>query len=83
MPKFVKKTIPIEAIEATGSDYLHTTFPNLRWRKTKLSGGQVYNELHKSWINFDFGDFLNITSDGDVYPIERKVFFATYDRVED
>lgn len=77
--KFVKKPLPIDVLEATGSDELYADAPNLRWRKTRIDGGEVYNELHNSWIGFKFGDVFNITSNADVYPIERKVFTETYE----
>ena len=79
--KYVKRPIPIEVLEASSSDDLHKLAPQLRWKKTKIDGGEVYNELHGSWIGFKFGDVFNITNDKDVYPIERKVFEATYEAV--
>ena len=77
--KYVKRPTPIEVVEATCSDDLSKT--TIRWHKTKINGGEVYNELHDSWIKFSFGDVLNITDDTDVYPIERKVFEKTYEKV--
>lgn len=75
---YVKKPVAIEVLEATSSDDLHTR-TGLRWRKTRIDGGEVYNELHDSWINFKFGDVFNITKNEDIYPIDRKTFFDTYE----
>lgn len=67
-------------LEAHSSDQLHT-YPNLRWRKTRIDGGEVYNELHDSWIGFKFGDVFNVTKNEDVYPIEREIFEKTYEEL--
>lgn len=76
---YIKRAIPILAVEANSSDQLHLLAPTLlTWRKTRIDGGEVYNKLHDSWIGFKFGDVLNISNRDDVYPIERAVFEATY-----
>ena len=77
--QYVKKAIPIQVLEAFSSDYIRANYPNLRWEKTEIGGGEVYNQLHNSWIKFRFGDIFNITDDKDVYPIDRGTFFETYD----
>ncbi len=78
---YVKNPTPIEALEAVSSDDLHAR--EIKFRKTRIDGGEVYNELHDSWIGFKFGDVFNITNSQDIYPIERKVFEATYRKVDE
>lgn len=81
---YVKRPIPITVLEAADSDTMRATMPAwVQWRKTRIDGGEVFNRLHDSWIGFTFGDVFNITNEEDVYPIERKVFESTYDKVTD
>lgn len=44
-------------------------------------GWHVFNELHGSWIGVKEGDFLNVTSLQDVYPIDASYFSMNYDVV--
>lgn len=78
---YVKRPLPVCVIETESSDQLHG-FTAIVWRKTRIDGGEVYNQLHDSWIGFKFGDMLNVTTPGDIYPIERSVFENTYVREE-
>ena len=76
--RYVKKPIPVQMLEATSSDDLHAR-PDIIWRKTRIDGGEVYNDLHMSWIGFSFGDVFNVSNPSDIYPIERRVFESTYE----
>ena len=76
---FVQKRIPIQTIEAVGSDYLFKHAPYVIWRKTRIDGGDVYSFLHTSWVPFNFGDVFNVTDPWNVHPINRAVFEATYE----
>ncbi len=80
---FVKKPNPNCAVEAASSDYLLAHAPDVIWEKTRLDGGKVYNRLHQSWIEFNFGDVFNVSNLVDVYPIDRAVFEATYEDVNE
>lgn len=44
---------------------------------------RVWNELHRSWIVCSAGDFLRVDTPGDVYPIDRATFEATYELVQE
>lgn len=75
--KFRKKPTTIEAIEFGPSSLP----PGIRATMVREKDGewQVWNELHRSWINVKLGDMVNITKYEDVYPIERATFDATYE----
>lgn len=42
----------------------------------------VWNELHKSEINLEPGDFVNVSNSGDYYPIKKEIVASTYEKVE-
>jgi hypothetical protein len=42
---------------------------------------EVWNELHQSWIGLVAGDFINVSTPGDVYPIKADVVAASYERI--
>jgi hypothetical protein len=78
----IKRPIPIEVTVFEPSqkpwpigveDVLLEGSPTGRYR--------VWNELHKSWISLDPGDYVNVTAPGDTYPIAKAVFDSTYDIV--
>lgn len=46
---------------------------------TNLVQFKVWNELHKSFIGFKIGDYLNVTDANDVYPIDRDYFDKHYE----
>ena len=73
---YIKKPTPQEFLEAIGMDDLNAR--NLKWQKTAIDGGEVWNERYKMWIEFTFGDVLNITDSQDVYPVPREIFLSTY-----
>ena len=77
--KAVKRPIPIEVVEFHPDTVLQL---GVIFMGTP-NGYRVFNNLHKSYIGVEIGDFLNITNLDDVYPINREVFFNTYDVVEE
>ncbi|HSH45179.1 MAG TPA: hypothetical protein VK966_04960 [Longimicrobiales bacterium] len=44
---------------------------------------EAWNELHESWVGLRPGDFLRVDKPGDVYPIDRATFEATYELVQE
>lgn len=42
----------------------------------------VWNELHQSNIRIEEGDWVCVDDPGDVYPVKRVIFEATYTSVE-
>jgi len=42
---------------------------------------EVYNALHKSWIKLDPGDYINVSTPGDYYPIKAHIVAASYERI--
>jgi hypothetical protein len=72
----VKKPIEITAVEFDG-----TAPDGVEIREWSPQRYSVFNRLHISWIEFAVGDMLNIGDLGDVYPIDRATFEATYDIV--
>lgn len=77
--KAVKKAVVIEVVEFDPHDIvpvgamLQVDPDDGSWR--------VFNELHTSWIGVKPGDYLNVTSLADVYPIDRAYFESHYDVV--
>jgi hypothetical protein len=61
-----------------------TAHPGVQIGAGAGTGGQtaVWNELHKSWIGLSEGDYLNVSNPGDIYPISKAVFEATYEVVK-
>jgi hypothetical protein len=44
---------------------------------------EVWNALHGSWIGLSPGDYLNVTTPGDHYPVKRAVVDAHYERIDE
>lgn len=42
----------------------------------------VWNGLHGSWIAIQPGDWVNVTDEGDTYPIAQQVFAERYEPVD-
>ena len=42
----------------------------------------VFNELHKSEITLESGDYVNVTTEGDYYPIKAHIVAESYEPVE-
>lgn len=70
--KAVKRPIPIEVVQFT------LAAPPACVQARADGSHFVWNELHQSEINIKPGDYLNVTSPGDIYPIEEAVFASTY-----
>ncbi len=51
-------------------------------RLLENGGACVWNELHGSAINIEVGDFINVSTPGDIYPIKAAVVAETYEPVE-
>lgn len=78
MARYRKLPAEIEAEEFTGAaiDCVSIVGP--------LGYNEVYNKLHDSWIKLKVGDFVRTDlAPDDVYPIDREVFFNTYELVEE
>lgn len=74
--KAIKKPIPIEVLEFDPAQIptgVLTVERDGEWK--------VFNRLHGSWIGVKSGDYLNVGSMADVYPIDRDTFLRTYDPV--
>lgn len=71
--KYQKKPIVVELVEFT------RTGPENGYVRARSDGTfYVWNDLHKSEINIDYGDFINISSPGDYYPIKQHIVESTY-----
>lgn len=86
MPKYVKKRIPIEAVQTgkvRGSEL--RKFANnliiLDGPEDDFDTGYyaVYDRLHDTWVQFKIGDWIAKGVQGEFYPIEKDVFEQTYD----
>ena len=79
--KAVKKPIPID-VQLFDPDAIPPSIPlNVTFRGD--SGWQIWNPLHKSFINLKKGDYVNITNPEDTYPIEAEVFQNTYEVISE
>ncbi len=73
--KYRKKAIEVNLIEFTGE-------PN-NYVKTRINNSTyIWNNLHKSEINIEIGDFINISTPDDYYPIKKSIVESTYEKVE-
>ena len=73
----VKKPTPITVLEIID---MSSVPPDISVERTGNSEFpfQIWNHMSKQWIQFQAGDFLNITNLQDVYPIPKAVFYETY-----
>jgi len=46
------------------------------------SSFEVWNALHGSWIKLDPGDYINIPTPGDYYPIKASIVAINYQQVK-
>lgn len=75
MPFYRKKATVQELIE-----YRPGELP-LGVRTREDGSAYVWNELHKSEVNLDPGDFVNVSTPGDLYPIKAAVVAESYELV--
>lgn len=74
--KFQKKAVQVELVQFT------RTGPENGYVRARSDGTFfVWNDLHKSEIGIEYGDFINISTPGDYYPIKQHIVESTYDRL--
>jgi len=75
--KAIKKPILVDVVRFDAETDLppavRVRFTEKRWT--------VWNQLHDSWIGVTPGDYLNVTTPGDIYPIDAAYFAEHYDLV--
>jgi hypothetical protein len=88
---YVKKPIPVEAIQWTGDnvqevmDFALGHFRVLSEVHGVFSDGvtaQVYDKHHKHWGNVLTGQYIIRGVQGEFYPIAEDILVETYDMVE-
>lgn len=81
MSKYRSLPKVIEAIEFKwDADYEE----EIQLRRIEGNKFQVWNDLHKSWINVSDGDMIRVdNAPEDVYPIKREIFDVTYELIEE
>ncbi len=91
MPLFKKKATVQELVQYTrgtsrnGSRYLHMHQDGSAWPYVQIrqdGTAYVWNELHRSEINLDDGDYVNVTTPGDFYPIKAAIVAESYEPME-
>jgi len=84
--KFVKKPIIIEAGQVAETQLL--TFEHLpfcekaQYNYSVSDGFAVYDELHRTWVKFDVGDWIIKGIKGEFYPCKPDIFEQTYEEVK-
>lgn len=80
--KAIKRPIPIDVVKfpPDAGDVIPV---DVTLRSSEKGRWEVWNALHASWVGFSEGDYLNVTNEQDVYPIEAQVFAVTYDVVDE
>lgn len=69
-----KKPVEASLVQFTGN-----LIPGVKIRDN--GSAFVWNELHKSEINIERGDFVNITTPGDYYPIKKEVVERDFEKL--
>ncbi len=78
--KFRPKASECELLEYCGLG--DVGFPDdLMIRIASDSRPELWNALHRSWIALETGDYINITTPGDYYPINAHIVAAKYEPV--
>lgn len=80
--KAIKRPIPITVVVFDPTIAAANQWTGLLRPKVGR-GWEIWNERHASWIGVQPGDYLNVSDPGDVYPIAKGVFDATYDIVDE
>lgn len=84
MPKFRKKPVEIEAMQWNSDVPMKEfeQFANYLIRADDVSDQfYVYDRLHDTWVEFEYGDWIIKGVQGEFYPCKPDVFQATYDPV--
>ena len=83
MAKYVKKPIPITAIQWTGhnkKEIMDFTGNNCRFREGKIS--IIIPTLEGDMGAMD-GDFIVKGVDGEFYPCKQEIFLKTYEKISE
>ncbi len=78
MARYRKKATECELLQFKGLGDPIPAYVNLRMRDSRI---EVWNELHTSWIALESGDYLNISTPGDVYPIKARIVDESYEEI--
>lgn len=84
MQKYVKKPIEVEAMQWTEDRPMAdlVQFANYLVRLNDVGREFfVYDRLHDTWVQFDYGDYIIKGVQGEFYPCKQDVFEQTYDIV--
>lgn len=76
--KFRKKAVDVDLVRFVGFGNPLPDTVELRQRNGRT---EVYNELHQSWIGLEPGDYLNVSTPGDIYPIKAAIVAETYEQL--
>lgn len=88
--KYQTRHVVIEAVETSYNDS-DPSSPAHRdlyaWSDGKVRTvnaweGEVYDELHRTWVTFDWGDFIIKGTEGEFYPCKPDVFAKKYEAYE-
>ena len=76
MPKYRRIPEIIEAVEFKGGRK-ETWPPGVTYDPDGYF--VVWNNLHKTYIKLQLGDYIRVDKENDRYPIDRQTFMATYE----
>lgn len=83
--KYRKKPVLIDAWKTTRLDWLDWPDWVIQAERDdvlRVDCHQVYDELHKTWIKYEIGDWIIRGIRGELYPCKDEIFRATYEAVE-
>ena len=84
--KYRKKPVAIEAIQWTRND---ARAPIIEFTNNLVTMDDVedeffvYDRLHNTWVEFDYGDWIIRGLQGEYYPCKPDIFEATYEVADD
>lgn len=84
MAKYRKKPVEVESLQWTQDMTMQEMidFTNYLVRLNDVDREfYVYDRLHNTWVQFDYGDFIIKGVQGEFYPCNPDVFEATYEAV--
>jgi len=89
--KYRKRPMVIDAIQWTGDNdedveaFVGVT--DVQFNRSTRQGdkptGDVYDFLHRTWVNFGVGDWIIRGLKGEFYPCANEIFVQSYEAVEE
>lgn len=91
--RFRTKPFEIEAVQFTGENFdeIHEVFPSVEFYPVEEEDrvddpdilGQVFDELHSTWVGVKRGQWIIKGQKGEFYPCDPEIFEAKYEAVSE